>query len=227
MPLVVGVDESGTGAWAGPFHVGAVAVDPLPFNRAIGRYLRDSKKLNDAQRRKAAPLIREHAVAFAVVEVPVWEINLGLRTGWRIAISKALAEVRQQLGGQVFSLLIDGPEDDELIRLLSIANPPAHFEVEGDTRFPAVMAAAILAKTARNDAMVALSSEFPEYGWDQNAGYGVPYHRKACEQWGVTKHHRRIRQLKGCKEYRPTGEWFGKGEVDAEDHDHLEVREGT
>ena len=206
--LVVGVDESGTGAFAGPFHVAAVAVDVVPFNSAIGRYLRDSKKLSDTKRRKACPLIREHARAYSVIEIPVWEINIGHRTAWRNGIARALQAVRTQLNGEPFNLIIDGLPDDGLIDLLRTNNPPPRFEEGADERFPPVMAAAILAKTARNDVMVGLASEFPEYGWEQNKGYGVPFHRKACEEHGVTKHHRRIKSLRRCKGYAPKGEWF-------------------
>jgi ribonuclease HII len=214
MPYVIGVDESGTGAWAGPFHVGAVAVEVLPFNREIGRYLRDSKKLSDTKRRKAVPLIKKHAAATAVIEVPVWEINLGPKTAWRIAISKALMQIKEALGiereqAHEHSLLIDGPEDYDLIKMLGSGgwrNP--RFEIEGDDKFPAIMAASILAKTARNDCMVGLSSEFPEYGWERNAGYGTPEHKKACEEHGVTKHHRRIKRLKRYSGYKPEGNWF-------------------
>ena len=209
MALVVGVDESGLGSWAGPFHVAAVAIDVVPFNREIGRYLKDSKALSDTKRRKAVPLIHEHAIAVAVVEVPVWEINLGPKTAWRGAISKALRSIREQLGeGAEYNLLIDGRPDGPLIKLLKIANPLPRFEVEGDTKFPAIMAASILAKTARNDVMVGLASEFPEYGWERNSGYGVPEHRQACREHGVTPHHRRLKPLKGCKGYKPKGEWF-------------------
>lgn len=212
MPLVVGVDESGTGAWAGPFHVAAVAVDVVPFNSAIGRYLKDSKKLSDVKRRKACPLIREHAVAHAVIEVPVWEINLGPKTAWRGAIAKALRGIRDQIGEKTeFNLLIDGPPDAELIKLVRIRNPVPRFEVEGDAKFPPIMAASILAKTARNDVMLGLSSEFPEYGWETNAGYGVPKHRAACKEFGVTQHHRRLKPLKRCKGYKPEGNWFDEG----------------
>jgi len=214
MPYVIGVDESGTGAWAGPFHVGAVAVEVLPFNKAIGRYLRDSKKLSDTKRRKACPLIREHAAATSVIEVPVWEINLGPKTAWRIAISKALGEIKKSLGiereqADEHTLLIDGPDDDGLIKMLGSGGwYHPRFEVEGDDRFPAIMAASILAKTARNDAMVGLSSEFPEYGWERNAGYGTPEHKRACEEHGVTNHHRRIRRLRRYSGYVEKGNWF-------------------
>jgi ribonuclease HII len=191
-----------------------VAVDVLPFNQAIGRYLRDSKKLSDSKRRAAVPLIKEHAAATAVVEVSVWEIDLGPRTAWRIAIAKALRAVADELSiererGCEHTLLIDGPPDSELIKMLGSGGwTDPRFEVEGDDKFPAIMAAAILAKTARNDAMVALASEFPEYGWERNSGYGTPEHKRACEEHGVTKHHRRIRRLKRYSGYRPKGNWF-------------------
>lgn len=225
MTYVIGVDESGTGAWAGPFHVGAVAVEVLPFNKAIGRHLRDSKKLSDGRRRKACPLIREHAAAVSVIEVPVWEINLGPRTAWRIAISKALRGIKEALGiereqADEHTLLIDGPDDPDLITMLGSGGwYHPRFEVEGDDKFPAIMAASILAKTARNDCMVGLSSEFPEYGWERNAGYGTPEHKKACEEHGVTPHHRRIKRLKRYDGYKPKGDWFdvdGK-KADADD----------
>lgn len=214
MPYVIGVDESGTGAWAGPFHVGAVAIEVVPFNSAIGRYLKDSKELSDDKRRKAVPLIQEHAVAHAVVEVPVWEIDLGPKTAWRGGISRALREIKEKLNiprelAQQHALLIDGPGDRALRDLLRAGGwLKPRFEVDGDAKFPAIMAAAILAKTARNDAMIALSSEFPEYGWERNAGYGTPEHKNACEMHGVTQHHRRIKRLKRYGGYKPKGNWF-------------------
>ena len=214
MSYVIGVDESGTGAWAGSFFVGAVAVEVLPFNSAVGRYLKDSKAMSDDKRRKAVPLIREHAVACTVIEIPVWEIDLGPKTAWRAGISRALRKIREELGitreaAHEHTLLIDGLDDYDLIGLLKAGgwtNP--QFSEGADERFPAVMAAAILAKTARNDVMVGLSSEFPEYGWEANSGYGVPKHREACKEHGVTKHHRRIKPLKRYKGYKPEGNWF-------------------
>lgn len=218
MAYIIGVDESGTGSWSGPFHVGAVAVEVLPFNSAIGRYLRDSKKLSDIKRRKAVPLIHEHAAACAVVEVPVWEINLGPKTAWRIAISKALRKIKDTLGidreqAHEHTLLIDGLGDRDLQDILRSGGwTHPRFEVEGDDKFPAIMAASILAKTARNDVMVGLSSEFPEYGWERNSGYGTPEHRQACKEHGVTQHHRRIRGLERYKGYKPKGRWFDETE---------------
>lgn len=199
--VIIGVDESGLGAFAGPFHVAAVAIDVLPFNRAVGRYLRDSKKLSDAKRRKAVPLIKKHAIATSVIEVPVWKLEYGMRPAWRTAISKAVREVREQIGQQPHTLLIDGRSDPRLIRLLGVTDPRPRFEVEGDDKYPAIMAASILAKTARNDVMIALDSEYPEYGWQRNNGYGTSEHRKACQKYGVTKHHRNLKRLRMCKNY--------------------------
>lgn len=217
---VIGCDESGTGAWAGSFHIAAVAVDVLPFNRAVGRHLKDSKALSDDKRRQAVPLITKNAIAHSVIEVPVWEIDLGHKTAWRLAISKALREIKQALNisredAHQHTLLIDGLDDYDLVSLLKTGGWRHPRFGEGlDERFPAVMAASILAKTARNDVMIGLSSEFPEYGWAQNKGYGVPRHREACWEFGVTKHHRRIKPLKKCKPYVPKEQWFEDDRVE-------------
>lgn len=212
--VVVGVDESGTGAFAGSFHVGVVAAEVIPFNSAIGRYLKDSKKLSDKKRRKAVPLIQQHAAAWSVREVTLNSIRQGQDRAWRWAIVHAFMDVQAQLGGDPRTLIIDGPVDKLLRTMLhNITATPLRFEKSADDKYPAVMAAAILAKTARNDTMVALAAEYPEYGWDRNAGYGTPEHIEACRKYGVTKHHRPIKSLQGLPEYAPREEWFEGAEV--------------
>lgn len=208
--VVVGIDESGIGAWSGPFHIGVVVADVMLFNRQIGRYLRDSKKLSDQKRRKATPMIKEYAIATAVAEVPVNKINQGWKDAWRAGVLWALEKVQPRLSKLRYNLIIDGTEDDTLMQWLSHRkyNEP-NFIVNADDRFPAVMAASIIAKTARNDAMIALSHEYPEFNWQQNAGYGTPQHRKACDEYGITPHHRKVRRLRGCKAYEPKAAWFG------------------
>lgn len=208
--VVIGADESGTGAFAGPVYTGAVATEVVPFNSAIGRYLRDSKKLSDAKRRRAVPLIQQHAIAWCVREAPVDAVNRDLRRAWRWAMLHAVMDVHERLGADPRTLIIDGPADKLLVNMLrNVTSAPLRFEPEADNKYPAVMAAAILAKTARNDAMVALSAECPEFGWERNAGYGTPEHIQACREHGVTKHHRKIRSLRGFCVYDPKPEWFG------------------
>jgi len=220
--VVVGCDESGLGAFAGPYHVGVVATEVIPFNSAIGRYLKDSKKLSDRKRRKAVPLIQKHAAAWSVQEVTLEAIRQDMRRAWRWAIVHAFMDVQKQLGGDPRTLIVDGTVDKLLMTMLhNITVTPLRFEKGADDKYPAVMAAAILAKTARNDAMVALAAEYPEYGWDRNAGYGTPEHIEACRQHGVTKHHRPIRSLQGFPGYAPKEEWFegaaaSEGEAEGE-----------
>lgn len=209
--IVVGVDLSGEGSWAGPFHAGVVVVDVLTFNRKIGRYLRDSKKLSDQKRRKATPLIKEYAIATHVAEVPVEHINRGHKDAVRAGVLWALAGVKDALTKLQYNLIIDGARDSTLVRWLEHRkyNDP-FFVVNADDRFPAVMAASIIAKTARNDAMIALSNDYPEFNWQQNAGYGTPQHRKDCKEYGITPQHRKIRRLRGYKRYEPKAAWFGE-----------------
>jgi ribonuclease HII len=215
MALVIGLDESGTGSWAGPFHVGAVACEVLPFNREVGRSLKDSKKLSDAVRRKLVPKIKANSIAFVTVEVSVPEIAQGARAAWRKGVSGALLELWSLCcRGCVSSddlanatLLIDGPIDYPVMKVLKKLHPDPTFVIGADTRFPVVMAAAILAKTARNDAMTALDGLYPEFDWKSNAGYGVPAHLEACRKYGITPQHRAIARLDGFPVYRPQGWW--------------------
>jgi ribonuclease HII len=217
MSLVIGIDESGTGAWAGPFYLGAIACEVLQFNREVGRYLKDSKALSDATRRKLAPHIREQAIACAVVEVGVPEIERGPRQAWRQGVLAVIDDLWLQLSKAGVSLddrehatfLLDGPVDFPLKQALKRRHPDPRFEIDADAKYPAVMAAAILAKTARNDAMLQLDGLYPEFDWKQNSGYGTAKHLAACRQYGVTPHHRSIARLRGLKAYESRAWWLG------------------
>lgn len=216
MTYVIGVDESGTGAWAGPFMVGAVVCEVLTFNRTIGRDLNDSKKLSDSRRRALVPKIEEAAVASCVVTVPVERIAEDHRGAWRWGVWQAIKVVRRYVNRDCdYTVIIDGPVDGKLARTLrkklKLKGDALRFEEKADGRFPAVMGASILAKTHRNDAMIALDAEFPEFLWAKNAGYGVPAHMEACRKYGLTEHHRPIRTLEGLSSYTPRADWYEVG----------------
>jgi ribonuclease HII len=206
MSYVIGVDES------------AVLCDVIPFNRAVGRDLADSKKLTDSKRRSFVLPIQKHAIAYKVMTVPVEAIAMSQRKSWRQAITAAVSatyhslEAKRKLDTRI---IIDGPEDAKLLKMLvrevKLKGWQIKFEHEADDKYPSVMAGAILAKTARNDAMIALDSQFPEFLWAKNAGYGTAEHREACRKFGVTEHHRPIRSLRECKEYEPRTEWWSVG----------------
>ncbi|KAF1690550.1 ribonuclease HII, partial [Pseudoxanthomonas koreensis] len=158
---VAGVDEAGRGPLAGPVAVAAVVLDPQ--RRIDG--LADSKKLSHAQREALYPLIVEHALAFHIEMVAVDEID-------RLNILHATLEGMRRcilaLGPQVQLVRIDG---NTLPRALPCM---AEAIVGGDALEPAISAASILAKVARDRLMCRLHEEHPLYGFDVHKGYPTP-----------------------------------------------------
>jgi len=196
--------------------VGAVVCEVVPFHEAIGKHLNDSKKLSDPRRRVLCPKIEDAAVASCVVTVPVERIADGHRDAWRWGIWQALKIVRRYVDrDRAYTVIIDGDMDGKLRRHLKkkmrLKDEFLLFENKADGRFPSVMGASILAKTHRNDAMIALDAEFPEFLWAKNSGYGTREHREACETFGITDHHRPIRTIAHCKDYEPKTEWYSIG----------------
>jgi ribonuclease HII len=176
--LVAGVDEAGCGPLAGPVVVAAVILNPR--RRIAG--LNDSKKLSPARREALYPQIVERAVAWRVEFVPVDEIDtfniLQARLTGMCRALRALdpAATHARIDGN--RLPVDLPCEAEAI-------------VGGDGLDPAIMAASILAKVARDRAMVQLHAQFPQYGFDQHKGYASPLHLAALRQHGPCPHHRR------------------------------------
>ncbi|MEM6619386.1 MAG: ribonuclease HII [Pseudomonadota bacterium] len=176
-PRLAGVDEVGRGPWAGPVTACAVILEP----GRVPQGLRDSKTLSHARREAlAAQILAVGQVA--VVHVDVDEID---RTNILAASMTAMARALARLEPAPDLALIDGnrvPED------LPFA---ARAVVRGDATSEVVAAASIVAKVTRDRLMVALSQQFPGYGWHSNAGYGTAAHRAGLEKHGVTPHHRR------------------------------------
>lgn len=175
---VTGVDEAGRGPLAGPVAVAAVILDP----RRRLRGLDDSKKLTRAQREAIYPRIVERALAWHVEMVPVEEID-------RLNILQATLEGMRRcilaLGPQVELVRIDGNAVPRALPCLAEA------VVGGDALEPAIMAASILAKVARDRLMCALHEEHPHYGFDVHKGYPTPAHLAALAAHGPCPHHRR------------------------------------
>ncbi|MES3021375.1 MAG: ribonuclease HII [Pseudomonadota bacterium] len=175
--IVCGVDEAGRGPLAGPVFAAAVILDP---RRPIDG-LRDSKKLSEARRNELAPLIREHALAWAVAECSHHEIDtINILQATMLAMRRAV----EALSTLPTLALIDGNRCPVmLVRSLAI--------VEGDDKVLAISAASILAKTARDAALVALHLQYPEYGFDQHKGYGTALHLERLRAHGPCPVHRR------------------------------------
>ena len=179
-----GCDEAGRGCLAGPVVAAAVIVDPevaLRWVREGG--LNDSKKLSAAARERLRDVILAEATAWAVAEIGPEEID-------RINILEAsFAAMRAAVNGLAHRpehLLIDGN------RFRSAEGLPGHTcFIGGDGRFASIAAASVLAKTHRDALMRRLHALHPAFGWDRNAGYPTPAHRRALAQWGPTPFHRK------------------------------------
>ncbi len=174
--MIVGIDEVGRGCWAGPLVAGAVLLGmPIPG-------LKDSKKLSKAQREALTILIEEQALEIGLGWVTPMEVDAyGLTEAVRLAMTRALAQITADYD----EIIIDGSYN------FMADNPKASTLIKADDLVPAVSAASIVAKVARDKYMSDLALEFPAYGFDQHVGYGTPLHVAALKLHGVTKHHRR------------------------------------
>jgi ribonuclease HII len=177
--IVCGVDEAGRGPLAGPVFAAAVILDPA---RPI-EGLRDSKKLTEARRDELAPIIREHALAWAIAECSHTEIDtLNILQATMLAMRRAI----EQLATVPTIALIDGNRCPQLAPHIR-----AHAVVEGDDKVHAISAASILAKTARDAALVALHETYPQYAFDQHKGYSTALHLARLREHGPSPVHRR------------------------------------
>ena len=173
---VCGIDEAGRGPLAGPVFAAAVILDPA---RPI-HGLRDSKKLTAAQRERLADTIREQALAWAVAEASVAEIDrLNVLQAALLAMQRAAAA----LAVAPILARVDGNQAPRL-------GCPVQTLVGGDDLDPAIAAASILAKTGRDAAMVALHASHPDYGFHRHKGYGTREHLAALARHGPCASHR-------------------------------------
>lgn len=175
--FICGVDEAGRGPWAGPVTAAAVVLNPeCPIEG-----LTDSKKLSEKKREHLAPLIRERALAFAVVHVDVSHID---RLNIRNATFMAMRQAVEQLNTRVELALIDGNAVPDGLPC------PANAIIKGDLTERAISAASILAKTERDELMRDLDESYPQYGFAAHKGYGTSAHALALEKFGPCEAHR-------------------------------------
>ncbi len=176
--IEAGLDEAGRGPLAGPVFAAAVIL-PRDFHHPL---LNDSKQMTQKARETLRPIIEKEAVSWAVEAVSPQEIDqinilAASITGMQRAVRRLT--VKPQL------LLVDGnkfkPFDGYAYKTV----------VHGDATYASIAAASVLAKTWRDEYMVKLAAEFPQYGWDRNMGYPTPEHIEAVRKYGLTPHHRR------------------------------------
>lgn len=174
--MILGVDEVGRGCLAGPVVAGAVLID----KRIRG--VRDSKKLTRLQREALDVAIRAKAIAYGVGWVTAQELDsMGLTAAVRLAMERAVAQIVLPYD----ELIIDG--NYNFLR----NNPKSRCIVGADDKVPAVSAASIVAKVARDRYMAEVAANHPGYAFERHVGYATPQHMDALQELGVCELHRR------------------------------------
>ena len=194
--IEAGCDEAGRGPLAGSVFAAAVIWSKEtvenPAHEEWLELLDDSKKLTDKQRAYLRPLIEKYATAWAVVEVSAEEIDQinilkASITGMQRALDKLT--IRPQ------HILVDGNKWRPYIPEGEVMEIPARTVVKGDGKYLSIAAASVLAKTYRDEYMLRLHEQYPQYHWDTNMGYPTKAHYEAIRQYGITPYHRKTFKL--------------------------------
>lgn len=182
--IEAGCDEAGRGCLAGAVYAAAVIL-PKDYENEM---LNDSKKLSEKKRYLLREQIERDALAWAVGVVTPQEIDeINILNASFLAMHRAL----DQLKLRPEALLIDGN------RFKPYHDTPHTTVVKGDGKYMSIAAASILAKTYRDDYMMRLHEEYPQYHWDSNKGYPAKAHRQAIREYGVSPYHRMSYNLLG------------------------------
>ncbi len=178
-----GCDEAGRGCLAGPVFAAAVIL-PKDYSNSI---LNDSKQIAEKTRYSLRESIEKDAIAFAVAQIDAEEIDL---INILNASIKAMHLSLDQLKHKFQFIIVDGN------KFKPYKNIPHQTIVKGDGKYLSIAAASILAKTYRDDFMIAAHKDYPHYDWLNNKGYGTLKHRKAMMANGTTPLHRKSFHLK-------------------------------
>ncbi len=175
--IVVGTDEVGRGAWAGPIVAAAVALPPTPRIYRVA----DSKQLTPQRRETLAARIKSIALHWAVGAVSAEDID---RIGIGPANHEAIRRAVHNLHTAIDHILIDA---------FAVAGLPAPITniIHGDATVYSIAAASIVAKVERDHLMDQLHEQYPEYGFNEHKGYGTPQHHTALQAHGLCHIHRR------------------------------------
>lgn len=176
--IEAGCDEAGRGCFAGPVFAAAVIL-PRNFEDDI---LNDSKQLTAKQRNTLREIIEKEASAWAVASVDNNEIDeINILNASFLAMHKAIDKLK--ITPKL--LLIDGN------RFNKYKNISHKCIIKGDGKYLSIAAASVLAKTHRDEFMLNLDKEFPDYDWKNNKGYPTPKHKQAIAKHGISSHHRK------------------------------------
>lgn len=182
--IEAGCDEAGRGCLAGSVYAAAVILPPDYQNELLN----DSKKLTAKKRYALREEIERDAIAWAVGIVTPKEIDkINILNASFLAMHRAL----DQLSVRPEAVIVDGN------RFKPYQDLPSTTIVKGDGKYLSIAAASILAKTYRDDYMLSLAEEYPQYDWQSNMGYPTKKHRQAIREHGITPYHRKSYNLLG------------------------------
>jgi ribonuclease HII len=182
--IEVGCDEAGRGCLAGPVVAAAVILPPT-FQHSI---LNDSKKLSEKIRLLLEPLIKEQAISFGIGVVSEREIEeINILNASIVAMHRAI----ENLKVVPEHIIVDGNKFKPFGKI------PHQCIIKGDSKFLSIAAASVLAKNYRDELMLKLHADFPQYAWDKNKGYPTKTHRKSILTFGPTQFHRMTFNLLG------------------------------
>ena len=182
--IEAGCDEAGRGCLAGSVYAAAVILPPDYQNELLN----DSKKLTAKKRYALREEIERDAIAWAVGIVTPEEIDkINILNASFLAMHRAL----DQLSVRPEAVIVDGN------RFKPYQDLPSTTIVKGDGKYLSIAAASILAKTYRDDYMLSLAEEYPQYDWQSNMGYPTKKHRQAILEHGITPYHRKSYNLLG------------------------------
>jgi len=179
--LIAGIDEVGKGSLFGPVFAAAVVLNKSSEVELLQAGLKDSKKLTKKKILQLTPLIKKASTAWALGQASSREIDYA---GIREATEKAMIRALQRLPHRPTLILVDGNLP------LRPWKGKQKTIVQGENHFPAIAAASVIAKEARDSLIIRLSQNFPNYGLEKNVGYGTKLHIDSLKTFGATKLHR-------------------------------------
>lgn len=175
---IAGLDEAGRGPLAGSVFAAAVILD----EQSLIPGLNDSKKLSEKKRNALVPVIQSQSIAWAVAEASVEEIDsMNILQASLLAMRRAFSQIQHVLCDRIF---IDGSHVTDLGFSCTAV-------VGGDACIPAISAASVLAKVARDQYCERLHEQYPEYDFLRHKGYPTRHHLELLARWGVSPVHRR------------------------------------
>lgn len=176
--IEAGCDEAGRGCYAGPVFAAAVILPPNFYHPLLN----DSKQVKEKDRNELRLYVEKNALAFAVAKIDsdeIDDINILKASFKAMHLAIDLLHIKPQF------LAVDGN------RFVKYKQLTHQCIIKGDGKYANIAAASILAKTYRDEFMLKLDEEYPEYDWKNNKGYGTLKHRQAINKFGLCKYHRK------------------------------------